>query len=286
MPYIGKIPATGAFQKCDALNASATADYTLQVDSTNVVPESVNHMIVSLNGVIQEPGATGGFTVSGSTLSFASALTSNDSIDFVILLGNVLDIGTPSDDTVSTAKIQDDAVTSDKLGTGDMTFPNGDLIFGTAGKGVCLGVTSNTDANTLDDYEEGLHTVALTDTAGDVTSIALNSSFNQLAYTKIGRLVHISGTIVISSFSGSWNTGILRMTLPFTTADLTDQGGKSIISVGTYNVDYTTGTAPFIQTAEGAATADFYASGDNETNGKCQPSNSAQFYIGGSFIAA
>ena len=101
--YIGKIPATGAFQKCDALSASGTADYTLQVGSVNVVPESVNHMIVSLNGVIQAP--TTAYTVAGSTLSFASSLTSSDSIDFILLLGNVLDIGTPSDDTVTLAKL-------------------------------------------------------------------------------------------------------------------------------------------------------------------------------------
>ena len=105
MAYIGKEPIVGNFQKCDALTASATADYTLQVSSTNVSPESANHMLVSLNGVIQQPGATGGFTVSGSTLSFTSALTSSDTIDFVILLGNVLDIGTPSDDTVTLAKM-------------------------------------------------------------------------------------------------------------------------------------------------------------------------------------
>ena len=111
--YIGKTPQVGNYQKCDALNASATADYTLQVSSTNVVPESLNHMIVSLNGVIQEPGATGGFTVSGSTLSFASALTSNDTIDFVILLGNVLDIGTPSDGTISNAKLGTDVISGE-----------------------------------------------------------------------------------------------------------------------------------------------------------------------------
>jgi len=111
MAYIGKTPIVGNFQKCDSLNASATADYTLQVGSTNVVPESVNHMIVSLNGVIQAP--TTAYTVSGATLSFASALTSNDTIDFVILLGNVLDIGTPSDDTVTGAKIVDDAIDSE-----------------------------------------------------------------------------------------------------------------------------------------------------------------------------
>ena len=113
MAYIGKEPIVGNFQKCDALNASATADYTLQVSSTNVVPESANHMLVSLNGVIQEPGATGGFTVSGSTLSFTSALTSNDTIDFVILLGNVLDIGTPSDATVTNAKLAQDIISGE-----------------------------------------------------------------------------------------------------------------------------------------------------------------------------
>ena len=111
MAYIGKIPATGAFQKCDALSASATADYTLQVGSTNVVPESVNHMIVSLNGVIQSP--TTAYTVSGAVLSFASALTSADTIDFVMLLGNVLDIGTPSDATVTNAKLASDLISGE-----------------------------------------------------------------------------------------------------------------------------------------------------------------------------
>ena len=111
MAYIGKTPIVGNFQKCDALSASGTADYTLQVSSTNVVPESVNHMIVSLNGVIQAP--TTAYTVAGSTLSFASALTTSDTIDFVILLGNVLDIGTPSDATVSNAKLGTDVISGE-----------------------------------------------------------------------------------------------------------------------------------------------------------------------------
>ena len=123
MAYIGKTPIVGNFQKCDALTASATADYTLQVGSSNVSPESVNHMIVSLNGVIQSP--TTAYTVSGATLSFASALTSNDTIDFVILLGNVLDIGTPSDATVTYAK------------TIEGTFVNTEV--STTGKALVLG---------------------------------------------------------------------------------------------------------------------------------------------------
>ena len=103
MSYIGRKPVVGNFQVCDALTATTTADYTLQVGGTNVTPESANHMLVSLNGILQAPVTS--FTVSGATLSFASSLTSNDSIDFVILLGDVLDIGTPSDRTVTEPKL-------------------------------------------------------------------------------------------------------------------------------------------------------------------------------------
>ena len=102
MAYIGKTPTVGNFVKLDTLTASATASYTMQVDSVNFSPESVNHMMVSLNGVIQSP--TTSYTISGSTITFASALTSSDSIDFIMVYGNVLDIGTPSDATVTNAK--------------------------------------------------------------------------------------------------------------------------------------------------------------------------------------
>ena len=38
------------------------------------------------------------------------------------------------------------------LSSTDVTISSGDLLFATANKGVVLGVTSNTDSNTLDDY--------------------------------------------------------------------------------------------------------------------------------------
>jgi len=68
---------------------------------------------VSLNGILQKPGSS--FTISGSTMTFASNLATGDVIDFVQILGNVLDIGQPSDDTVKTASIQANAVTGAKL---------------------------------------------------------------------------------------------------------------------------------------------------------------------------
>ena len=108
--YIGKQPTVGNFQVCDAITVvNGQAAYTMQVSSANVNPENANHMLVSLNGVLQKPGSS--FTISGATITFASNLATGDVIDFIILLGNVLDIGAPSDGTVTTAKIADDAVT-------------------------------------------------------------------------------------------------------------------------------------------------------------------------------
>ena len=103
MPFIGTQPEVGKYSVLDALTASATASYTLQLNSANFSPASANQLLVSLNGVIQKPGSS--FTISGSTLTFSSALTSSDSIDFIISMGEPLLIGTPSDGTVSTSKI-------------------------------------------------------------------------------------------------------------------------------------------------------------------------------------
>jgi len=103
MAYIGNSPIVGNFQVCDAISVvNGQAAYTMQVSSANVSPESANHMLVSLNGILQKPGSS--FTISGSTITFASNLATGDVIDFIILLGNVLDIGTPSDATVTDAK--------------------------------------------------------------------------------------------------------------------------------------------------------------------------------------
>ncbi len=104
MSYIGKQPVVGNFQVCDSISVvNGQAAYTLQVGGSDVEPESPNHMLVSLNGVLQAP--TSSYTVSGATLTFASNLATNDSIDFVMLLGNVLDIGTPSDGVITEPKL-------------------------------------------------------------------------------------------------------------------------------------------------------------------------------------
>jgi hypothetical protein len=126
MAYIGKQPVVGNFQVCDAISVvNGQAAYTMQVASANVEPENANHMLVSLNGVLQKPGSS--FTISGATITFASNLATGDVIDFIILLGDTLNVGTPSDSTVSLAKL---TATGTKNAT---TFLRGDNTFAGAG---------------------------------------------------------------------------------------------------------------------------------------------------------
>jgi len=171
MAYIGKQPTVGNFQVCDAISVvNGQAAYTMQVASTNVNPESANHMLVSLNGVLQKPGSS--FTISGATITFASNLVTNDVIDFIILLGNVLDLGVPSDDSVTTAKIVDDAVTAAKIADA-VKFGK---ILQVIKKEVSSTITESVSANSLGSAITGLAT-AITP-AATTSKILIMADFN------------------------------------------------------------------------------------------------------------
>ena len=124
MSYIGRQPTVGNFQICDAISVvNGQAAYTMQVGSINVLPETANHMICSLNGTIQKPNSS--YTVSGSTITFSSNLATGDVIDFIQILGDVLDLGVPSDATVTTAKLANSAVDLTSKVTGALPVANG-----------------------------------------------------------------------------------------------------------------------------------------------------------------
>ena len=128
MAYIGNQPTVGNFVKLDAITTSATATYNLTNGGVAYSPQSANHCIVSLNGVIQEPTSAsnvGGFTISGSTIVFTSALTSLDVIDFILVLGDVLNIGTPSDGTVGFSKVTSNLITG---ATAETSIAGGDSV--------------------------------------------------------------------------------------------------------------------------------------------------------------
>ena len=101
------------------------------------------------------------------------------------------------------------------LSSTDITIASGDLLFGTSAKGVTLGVTSSTAANTLGDYEEGSWTPVYEGDNGNPTV----SYADQIArYTKVGRLVSVWAYIRVSSTSGG-SGGLKVGGLPFTAAN-------------------------------------------------------------------
>ena len=115
MPFLGKSPSDGNHNVLlDAITTSATATYNLTKDSVAYTPVSAQSLMVSLNGVTQAPIAA--YTVSGSTIVFASALTSNDVIDYVIAFEGPKVNANIDDGTITTAMIADNAITSAKIG--------------------------------------------------------------------------------------------------------------------------------------------------------------------------
>ena len=126
MSYIGRgISNLSDRTVLDSITASATATYNLLLNTVAYVPSSAESLTVSLNGVIQKP--VNSYTVSGSTIVFASSLASTDSIDFILaeraITLTTIGSGTVTtsnivDANVTTAKIADNAVTSAKLDSG------------------------------------------------------------------------------------------------------------------------------------------------------------------------
>ena len=107
----------------------------------------------------------------------------------------------------------DDNCTATKLTVSDSGINiNGDITFSSASQGICLGVTSNTDSNTLDDYEEGEVTNAL-DING-TTQTSYSSGRGNLQYTKVGRNVHVQAYIDTQGATLA-TTGALHIRLPF-----------------------------------------------------------------------
>ena len=102
---------------------------------------------------------------------------------------------------------------------GDIDVGTGDIYFSTAGKGIVLGATSNTAANTLEDYEEGTFTVAFGD--GHSGSITIDNNYKTGVYTKIGNAVTFTVHVRASAISSPG--GNLDLSgLPFATPNNTD----------------------------------------------------------------
>ena len=114
----------------------------------------------------------------------------------------------------------------------------------TSGAGITFPATqsASSNANTLDDYEEGTYTPVLTfTTTGTMTYTA--SSANGV-YTKIGNVVTCRVALVLSAFTAGTASGQARISLPFTSA-------QNYFSASTYATNFTT-TYPTLLLSSGA----------------------------------
>jgi hypothetical protein len=120
------------------------------------------------------------------------------------------------------------------------------------GTGITFPATQNasSNANTLDDYEEGTFTVTFTpSTSGTIT---LSGSYNTATYTKVGRLVTVTGEILVASASAPVGTSVIIGGLPFVS------GSGASFSTGFAVLDLATQTLKSARLSTTNSTVDLF----------------------------
>jgi len=174
-----------------------------------------------LNGV--NLSVSGTSTLSGLTASTALALNASKEVVSVTNTGT-------GDNVLATAPTL----------VGDVTLSTGNLVIGTAGKGIDFSATAHPAGMTselLADYEEGVFTpiVVGTTTVGTATYTAQVGR-----YTKIGRMVSFNIYVDYTGHTGTGNMQIQQ--LPFTAANVTNN--FSTMSIWLNNLALTAGNYP------------------------------------------
>ena len=88
-------------------------------------PTNAQQLLVSVNGVVQKTNSgtsqpSEGFAIDGSSIIFSSAPASGSDY-FIVTIGSTVNIGTPSNNTVTSAILQNGSVSTDKLVSGAVT---------------------------------------------------------------------------------------------------------------------------------------------------------------------
>jgi hypothetical protein len=175
---------------------------------------SVSSFSAGTTGLTPSTATTGAVTL-GGTLAVANGGTGITSLG----TGVATFLGTPSSANLASAM-------TDETGSGNLVFSTqpvftntigiGGATASTSGSGITFPATqsASTNANTLDDYEEGSWTPEYIGLQGSIGGTAY--SIQRGRYTKIGRFVHASGEITLTN-KGSWTSGVVISGLPFNT---------------------------------------------------------------------
>ena len=237
MAYIGRTPQVGNYSKLDDISASFNGSLTafsMTVSGAAYTASLASQMIVSVGGVLQEP--EGAYTVGGSTITFTSPPASGADF-FAVALGDTLDIGAPSNGTVTAAKMADTAVTVAKLGTGALIGTNIQAF----------------DADTAKTDAVQTFTVSQRGGVTNHGTLIANTAFRQDLSLSNHYKMTLAGSITVNN----------------PTNQVAGQSGAiEIINGGSYTVswgsdwDFAAGTAPVI-TASGTDLLSYYVSSAN-----------------------
>jgi hypothetical protein len=144
--------------------------------------------------------------------------------------GGLITTGDSSDEL----QIQTAETTAITVDSGQRTkFPTtigvGDATPSASGSGISFPATqsASSDANTLDDYEEGTWTVTFTPSSSG--SITLKPAVNLGSYTKVGRLVTITFGVTVDAVSSP--IGLIEINLPLTLANLSERSSWGSVSI-------------------------------------------------------
>ena len=122
MAYIGRQSGQiGNYIRCNTITpdgSTTTFALTNVLDSAAVAPGSENNVLCSISGVMQAPSTA--FTINNTNIVFSEAPDATDTVDFVLVLGETVSIGTPSDGTVAAAQVHSTLNLSSKT----VTLPN------------------------------------------------------------------------------------------------------------------------------------------------------------------
>ena len=152
MAYIGVQPTAGQYRKLDDISGSfngSTTTFTTSVAGENVTAATPQQLLVSVGGVIQQPVTD--YTTSTNSIIFSTAPASG--LDFfAVLMGDSVNIGTPSDGSVTTAKLGADLTVDLASGTAaapSLTFDSNTGLFSPGADEVAIS-TGGTQRATVD----------------------------------------------------------------------------------------------------------------------------------------
>ena len=122
MAYIGRQSGQiGNYIRCNTITpdgSTTTFALTNVLDNAAVAPGSENNVLCSISGVMQAPSTA--FTINNTNIVFSEAPDAADTVDFVLVLGETVSIGTPSDGTVAANQLHSTL----NLASKTVTLPN------------------------------------------------------------------------------------------------------------------------------------------------------------------